>query len=92
MCTILQSTPTAVRANKRTFVVVVVASVVIMCHGAQKLPAFVAALKSGDEVEALRLLADEGSLVGLKETVRNNTHAHNHAGLDETSTRAICSR
>jgi len=39
-----------------------------MCRYAQILPAFVAALKSGDEAEALRLLADEGSLVGLKET------------------------
>ena len=37
-----------------------------MCHGGQKLPAFVAALESGDEAEALRLLADDGSLVGLK--------------------------
>ena len=33
-----------------------------------KLPAFVAALKSGDKAEALRLLADEGSLVDLKDT------------------------
>ena len=85
--------PTAERANKRSFVVVVVASVVIICQGTQKLPAFVAALKSGDEAEALRLLADDGSLVGLKGTVRNNTHAHAHAhalGLDETSTSAVC--
>ena len=69
---------------------VVVASVVIMCHGGRKLTAFVAALKSGDEAEALRLLADEGSLAGLKGTLRNNTDAHARAlGLDETSTRAI---
>jgi len=33
-----------------------------------KVPAFVAALKSWDEAKALRLLADEGSLVGLKDT------------------------
>ena len=61
-------------AGIKRFFVVVVAYVVIICHGAQKLPAFVASLKSGDEAEALRLLADEGSLVGLKDTVRNNTH------------------
>jgi len=119
ICAVLQSAPTAMRANKRSFVVVVVASVLelelelikshmaqkpvlrgevglrkpIICHGAQKLPVFVAALKSGDEAEALRLLADDGSLVGLKDTVRNNTHAHAHAqvlGLDETSTSAVC--
>ena len=42
---------------------------------AQKERTFVAALTSGDEAEALRLLADEGPLVGLKGEVRNNTHA-----------------
>ena len=88
-----QRRPPCGLTSPSSFVVVVVASVVIICHGAQKPPAFVAALKSGDEAEALRLLADDGSLVGLKDTVRNNTHANAHAqvlGLDETSTSAVC--
>jgi len=53
-----------VQANKRPFAVVVVAYV------SQKLPVFVAALKSKDEAEALQLFADDAFLA---------VHFHNAA-------------